>query len=304
MKCLALGIAVVLSAAAASVSSDDLDKAFENLKQAEGTKDAASIKKAAVELCGLAKQAAEQPAPEEAAEKTAWTSRVTYAKELAVHAEYAISAAAIEAQPAVAVDLWATLEQQNPKSKYLDDGYARYFYALSQTKATGKIVPIAEKALANFPDNEDLLLVLANNARSKNASANALAYSRRLVNVLSKHPKPEGVDAAYWEKKKANALGQGYWIAGMVLSEQNQYYEADKNLRAALPLIKGNDAMLAPALYYLGVANFQLGKQTLNKAQVLEAAKFSDQSAAYAGPYAQHAAHNALVMKQEAAKMR
>jgi len=124
------------------------------------------------------------------------------------------------------------------------------------------------------------------------------------VTSLNKRPKPEGMDAAYWERKKATELGQGYWIAGMVLSEQTQYFEADKNLRAAMPLIKGSDGMLAPALYYLGVANFQLGKMTLNKAQVLEAAKFSDQAAAYAGPYQQHAIHNALVMKQEAAKMR
>ena len=41
MKCLALSIVVALSAAGASVNSDELDKAFENLKQAEASKDAA-----------------------------------------------------------------------------------------------------------------------------------------------------------------------------------------------------------------------------------------------------------------------
>jgi hypothetical protein len=304
MKLLALGIAVVLSAGAAVVTSDELDKTFESLKEAQGTKDAAQIKKLAVELHGLTSQVIAQPAPAGEDEKAAWTNRVAYAKELAVQAEYAISVAAIAAPPAVAVDLWSTLEQQNPKSTYLDDGYARYFYVLNQTKAAAKIPAIAEKALPNFPENEDLLLVLADNALSRKASANALTYARRLVNSLTKHPKPEGVDAAYWEKKKTASLGRGYWIAGMVLSEQTQYFEADKNLRSALPLIKGNDAMLAPALYYLGVADFQLGKQTLNKGLVLEAAKYSDQAAAYAGPYQQHAVHNSLVMKQEAAKMR
>lgn len=294
MKLFALGIAVVLSAGAAVVTSDELDKTFESLKEAQGTKDAAQIKKLAVELHGLTKQVIAQPAPEGDEEKAAWTNRVAYAKDLAVQAEYAISVAAIEAPPAVAVDLWSTLEQQNPKSRYLDDGYGRYFYALSQTKATAKIPAIAEKALPNFPENDYLLATLAENAYAKKSSANALNYARRLVTALNKHPKPE----------KAAILGRGYFIAGMVLSEQTQYFEADKNLRSALPLIKGNDAMLAPVLYYLGVANFQLGKQMLSKALVLEAAKFSDQAAAYAGPYQQPAFHNSLVMKQEAAKMR
>jgi hypothetical protein len=43
---------------------------------------------------------------------------------------------------------------------------------------------------------------------------------------------------------------------------------------------------------------------TLNKALVLEAAKFSEQSAAIESPYADQARHNALVMKADAGKMR
>ena len=36
--------------------------------------------------------------------------------------------------------------------------------------------------------------------------------------------------------------------------------DADKHLRAALPMIKDNPAMNGAALFYLGVANFELGK--------------------------------------------
>jgi hypothetical protein len=61
---------------------------------------------------------------------------------------------------------------------------------------------------------------------------------------------------------------------------------------------------MGPALFQLGVANFQLGKIKLSKAQVLEAAKFSDQAAAIPGPLAQQAWHNAQVMRTEAGKMR
>ena len=43
---------------------------------------------------------------------------------------------------------------------------------------------------------------------------------------------------------------------------------------------------------------------SLNKALVLEAAKFSEEAAAIEGPYAEQARHNAIVMKTEAGRMR
>jgi len=62
--------------------------------------------------------------------------------------------------------------------------------------------------------------------------------------------------------------------------------------------------MMAAALFYLGVANYQLGSATRNKARVLEAAKFSDQAAAIKGPYSDQAWRNAQIMRTEAGKMR
>jgi hypothetical protein len=43
---------------------------------------------------------------------------------------------------------------------------------------------------------------------------------------------------------------------------------------------------------------------TLNKAKVVEAAKFSEQSAAIESAFADQARHNAIVMKTEADRMR
>jgi tetratricopeptide (TPR) repeat protein len=304
MKLAVWSFAVLLSAGAAVVTSDDLDAAFQNLKQAEAQKDFAALKKLATELFALTRQVTSTPAPEDAAQKEAWTNRVAFARDAELHAEYALSAAAFQAPASVTIELLSTLEQQNPKSKYLGAAYARYLVALNETGAASKIPAVAEKAIANFPDNEDVLLVLADSALNRKQSANALTYSRRLVAVLNRHPRPEEMSAADWERKKTAALGRGYWIAGMVLSEKSQHFEADKNLRAALPLIQGNEAMLAPTLYYLGVANYQLGKMTLNKAQVLEAVKFSERAAALQSPYTEHARHNALVMKNDADRMR
>lgn len=283
---------------------DDLEKNLKGLQQAEANKDAAQVKTLATEVFQLAGQVTSAPAPEDATEKEAWTNRVSYVREIEVRAEYSLYVTAIQAQPALTVDLMATLEHLSPKSRYLDEGYPRYFVALNQTGAGAKIPAIAEKALANFPSNDDLLLILADSAFNKQQTDRALGFARRLVVAAQKRAKPEGMSAADWDRKRNASLARGYWISGLVLSGKTQYFEADKNLRAALPLVQGNDAMRAAALFHLGVANYQLGKMTLSKAQVLEAAKFSDQAAALPGPFQQQAWTNAAAMKREAERMR
>ena len=304
MRLFMLSFGVLLIAGPAIALADDLENSFQSLKEAESKKDAAQVKKLAAETCALARQAMSAPAPASEAEKEAWTSRVDHARAIETHTEYALYATAVQAEPAMTVELLTALEQQNPKSKYLDEAYGHLFVALSKTGAAAKIPAVAEKAVANLPDNEDLLLVLADAEMNRKQVDRAHAHAERLVSVLGRHPKPEGISAADWERKRSAALGRGLWIAGITHSDKLEYYEADKDLRAALPLIKGNDQMTAAALFHLGVANYQLGKTFLKKAQVLEAVKFSEQSGAIKSPFSQQAWRNAYVMKTEAAKMR
>ncbi len=284
--------------------ADDLDSSFKSLQEAQTKKDTALIKKTALETYALAQKLVAVPEPAGADEKTTWKESVAYARDIALQTDYIVLSVALAGPHAVTVDLMGLLEQQSPKSHYMDEGYTVYLYALSQTGASAKIPAIAEKGLANFPNNEDLLIYMADYALSHKQSDRALGYARRVITVMEKHPKPEGMAAADWEHKKTTALTRGYWIAGVICGEKNIYVEANRNLRAALPLIKGNDAMLGPALFYLGVVNFQLGQQTLNKAQVLEAATFSEQAAKYPGAYADQAWKNATLIKTAAQRMR
>ncbi len=295
---------ILLSAGPLLAATGELEDAFKNLKEAESKKDAALVKKLAGETCALARQAAAAPAPADDDEKEDWKARVEYARGVELYTEYALFSAAVQAPPAVTVDLLAALEQQNPKSKYLDGAYGSYLVALNQMGEASKIPAVAEKALANFPENEDLLVVLADTSLSAKQNDRALDYAKRLVAALGNHPAPEGMAAGDWEAKRNAAMGRGYWISGMVRSEGKQFTEADTDLRAALPLIKGNDAMLASALFYLGVANYDLGTKAKDKARVLEAAKFSEQAGAIKSPFAQQARTNAQAMRTAAAKMR
>jgi hypothetical protein len=111
------------------------------------------------------------------------------------------------------------------------------------------------------------------------------------------------MSAAAWETKRSTMLGRGYWYSGVAASMRNDFFNADRNLRAALPLIAGNEEFQAAAWFYLGVADYQLGRQALNRQQLMDAAKFSDQAAATKSQYARQAWSNANLIRQELDKM-
>lgn len=286
------------------LTTGNLDTAYQKLKDAVNEKNAVQVKILAAQSCALAREAIAEAAPADDEQKEAWKKHVTYGHEVETYTEYALYATALGKSPAEAVDLLAALEQQNPKSKYLADAYGFYFHALQQAGAADKVPEVAAKALENFPENDDSLAVLAEAALARKQNDRALGYAHRLTAALNRHSRPEGMSAADWERKRGTELASGYWVAGVVEAEKASYYDADKDLRAALPLVSGNESRKAAALFYLGLANYQIGKMTMKKAQVLEAAKFSHDAAAITGPLAQQAWHNAQVMKDEAARMR
>ena len=306
MKLPILGMAILFLVGPAVAVADDLEDAVQSLKDAVAKKDVEAVKKLAATIRPMTAEIVAQAAPAGADEKKEWEERVAYAKSTQLYVESAFYTVAVQSEPAVTVDLLSALEQQNPKSKYLNMSYGAYLLALDKSGAKAKAPAVAEKGLANFPDNDDLLLYMTETAYSKKPPQvdRALAFANRLTAAIAKHGKPEGVSDADWERKRSAELAYGYYTAGVISAEKGLFVPADKNLRAALPLVQNQPAMLGPALFYLGMANYQLGKMTLNKAKMLEAAKFSEQSVAIPGPYQDQARHNALVIKDEAARMR
>ena len=304
MKLRALGMAILLLVGPVVAVADDLEDAIQSLKDAAAKKDVDAIKKLVATIRPMTAAIAAEPAPAPADEKKVWDERIAYAKGAVAYMDSVIVGTALQSPPEVLVDLISTLEQDNPKSKSLDEAYGPYLLAMDKTSAKAKIPAIAEKALANFPENEDLLLMMTDTTLARKQTDRSLGYANRLTAVLTKHPKPEGMSAADWERKKNAALAHGYYIAGVLSAGKGLWLPADKNLRAALPLNQGNETVKGEILYYLGVANYQVGKMTLNKAKMLEAAKFSEQSMAIPGPFQDQARHNSLVIKDEAAKMR
>ena len=304
MKLSVFGMALVLVAGPAVAVADEMDDAYQGLKDAVAKKDVAAVKKLAPTTLKLAKQAEAEAAPASADEKEAWTQHVAYAKDVESFVEYSLYATAVQSPSEQLIDLISQLEALNPKSKYLADAYEPYFAALNASGGAAKIPAIAEKALESQPENGELLAVCAQTALNRKQMDRALTLANRLTAAVNKRAKPEGVSQADWDRTRNPLLGQGYYIAGLILGDRQQFALSDKALRAALPLIRGNNAMAGPALFLLGVDNYQLGKMTNNKARILEAAKFSEEAAAIPGSHTDQAWRNAQLMKTEAGRMR
>jgi hypothetical protein len=60
-----------------------------------------------------------------------------------------------------------------------------------------------------------------------------------------------------------------------------------------------NPGISGTVYFYLGLANYQLGKLTGDRPRIQEGQKFSEQSAAIAGPMQTQAQRNAALIKQE-----
>ncbi|MBV8844300.1 MAG: hypothetical protein JO307_15955 [Bryobacterales bacterium] len=272
--------------------ADDLDDNYAALKDAQAKKDADTVKKLAIETSKSAKAEAGKPQPGDASEVDHWKQRVEFAKEVQTFAEYSLATTA-NAVPAKSVELVDALLEINPKSTYLDSCAATYLSALSKEGAK-KYGEGAQKILNAAPNNEDALFALATGGMNG-------TYAARLINVMKSKAKPEGIGDADWERKKSLYLGQGYYVAGAAACNKSTWTDCDKNLRAALPLVSKEPAVAGPTYFYLGLANYNLSKLTSDRVKLQEAEKFSEQSAAIAGPMQQQAMRNVAAMKQELA---
>jgi len=266
-----------------AVDPADLDLAFHNLKAAEGKEDADLIKKWSAKTSESARKilADKAPADDEAKQ------RAEFAKESDTYSEYALSAAALKSQdPKKVVELVGQLEQQNPKSQYMATVSGLYLVDLGKAGQGSKACGAAERlGTANGKDVDALIFAGQCNLQASRFDK-AVSFGTKAQEALSGKP-----DA----RKSAVAN----WIVGVGYGGQQRFGPSNKALRAALPAIRG-DAQLAPtALFYLGLANYQLGKPLGDKKQMTEGLQFFQQCAEMSGPLQDQASKNVRLIKTE-----
>jgi hypothetical protein len=302
VKTCILAIAMVSLAGLVSASPDELEDSRAKLKEAVAKKDADAVKAAAVETAKLAQAVINAPKPTEADEVETWQKRIEYGKEvMSSEVGYSLGITAAQVQdPAKTVELMDQFLALDPKSKWLDLGTGAYLAALGKTGGAAKQLDGMAKIVAGRPDNEIALTALAEGYSGKSADR-SLGYANRLVAATRGNKRPESLSEADWEKAKNTFLATGYYYAGAANCTKSAWIDCDRDLKSALPLIQGDNSRLGYAYYLLGLANFQFGKMTQDRTKMQAGQKYSEQSAAIAGPYQANARQNANAMRTELA---
>jgi tetratricopeptide (TPR) repeat protein len=279
-----------------AMDADDLDAAHQNLKAAEAKKDPDLIRKWSNQTSQIAQKVIQSPQPADADEVDAWKKRVDFAKQLDTYTEYSLYSGAMQTQdPRKRIELADALTARNPKSQYLPALAELRFNSYRQLGDNANALAAAEKTLETDQSQEDLLIFVANQyVEKKRDPDKVIAYSAKIVDLMNTKPKPEGVSEDDWAKKKKTMSGLAHYMSGTTLFDQKKLAPADKELRAALPLVEGNDQLKAATLFYAGLANYQMKN-------IPDALKFNQQCAAIKSPFQAKAAENARVMRQQGA---
>ncbi len=277
-----------------ALDPEDAQTAHAALRAAEARNDPDAIKRWAVHVSEVARKVAQKPKPQDEEEAEVWKQEVDFARQVDTYSEYALYAAALQAQdPRKKIELIETLEQRNPQSQYIPQVRGVYVVALQQAGETAKAVAVAENILEADQSNEDMLLLVADFYLKQNKSPDkVIAYSEKMIELMKTKPQPEGVADADWERKKTLVTGLGYWMSGVTYAAQNKYAQADKQLREALPYIKDNDQLLAVAYFHLGVANYKLEK-------ILDAIKFNQECIKIKSPLQAQAKRNLAAIQAQ-----
>ncbi len=168
-----------------------------------------------------------------------------------------------------------------------------YLEAWRQSGDTRKTVEAAKKILEQNDSNVVALTVVAESyMRTESDPRKLVAYGTRILALLERQPKPEGLTSAEWSKKKALLAARAHWIIGTAAMQQDRFGEADRSIRVALPYLRGDSRMTSAALFYLGWANYRLGK-------ISDAIRFNKECALVQGPYREHAEKNLRAIQAE-----
>jgi tetratricopeptide (TPR) repeat protein len=191
------------------------------------------------------------------------------AQQTQLFAEYTLfSTAQQTTDPATRLGLLKSLQERNPKSPYAENIPAECFAIYRKLNQMDKALALADRTLADDPDNIDMLMAVAEfYFASGEGREKVIANSVRVIDVLAKKPRPASLGEEDWAKKKSHMLASAYYMGGVCSSITAQYGRADQMLRAALPLIAGDGTQEATAFYQLGIANYHLADKDPSRAK-------------------------------------
>ena len=266
----------------------DIEIAQQGMKTAEKKEDAALLRKWA--------EIAERVADRVLASPRAGKSRMELARSVRVYTDYlAYSDIHRINDPATKKDQLEEFLQRRRNSVYRSAAEDLYLETWRQSGNTQKTLEAAQRILEQDDRNVTALTLVAESyLASETEPKKLVTYATRILALLDRQRKPEGVTNAEWSQRKALLTGRANWMIGTVAIRQEKFSEADRSIRAALPFLRGDSRMTSAALFYLGWANYRMGKLS-------DAIRFNKECTRVKGPYREHAERNLRVITAETA---
>ncbi len=185
------------------------------------------------------------------------------------------------------------LSARNPKSQYASQMAQMQFASFRQLNDNAKALALAEKTLETDQSSDDMLAFVINEyVEKKRDPEKVIAYSARLVELMDTKPKPEGVSDDDWAKRKKSLSGLAHFWSGSTSFTLKKYPAADKELRAAIPLVEGNDQLKAATLFFAGLNSNSMKN-------LPDALMFNQQCAAIKSQFQAQAVKNVNVLKSQ-----
>jgi hypothetical protein len=171
-----------------------------------------------------------------------------------------------------------------------------YLFGLAQIGRGAEIAGVAEKAVELDKNNDAMIVTAAESYLALENYDKVAIYAKMLFDTMPAKAAPQGMDAAQWEKTKADRMARANYYSGRVANAQKNWADEDKSMRAALPLAAGNNDLLGPINFYLGFANYEMAKAPKAPAKapakaaakppyMADAKKFTAACAEIPGPY-------------------
>lgn len=299
----------VLASAAAAFALDPTKAGVTNrlrtaataVKSAETLGDADAIVQWAKASYRAAAALLEADAPEDEEELGRWEAEKTYAKQVSQYANYVYLSMAAKSTDAKEVAGYAgALRAQDPGSEYLPPILERQFVVGRASNEREFAVAAAEALTELEKGSDETLLYLASvYLETKQKQDKIIPYTDAALEQLKEKERPESMTEEEWKKQQDFNFGLAHWVQGLHHATGSRWSQANRSLRTALPLISGNSTMQAAAYFYLGVANFEIGKRSKDHKEVVDAVKYTELCTKVSSPYQAQARQNLVAIQSQ-----
>ena len=269
-----------------SLDPDDVEIAYKSLKAAEERKDPALVRKWSQTAGSIARRIV-------AAKPAGAHNRLELAKQVCVYTDYLTYSEILQVTArAKRLEMIEEFLRASPQSQYAQPVRSLQLAALRDADPE-KSLAIALKSIEEKKFGEDAVLLVAENyLRKGREPEQASRFAEKLLELLEKAGKPDGITDDEWAKKRAQLNARAHWVIGSIAMDRGKFAEADRSIRAALPVLRSDAKLLAIALFHLGWANYRLGN-------IPDAIRFNQECAQLKGPLQAQAVKNLGVIRAE-----